>query len=231
MNDESKAIALLSGGLDSVVAARIATESFDVVCAITFDYGQRAYARESEVAERLCRQWGAEFRPIELPWLAQWTDTALVDRGAKLPLTSPEGLDERAEERARAVWVPNRNGVFVAVAAAFAESTGSDCIIMGLNAEEAMTFPDNSERFMDATNDALAFSTLEGIRLISPTIGMTKQEIARKFIELDIDPGLFWSCYEGGELLCGRCESCARAIRAFKAAGGWELIADRFESR
>jgi len=231
MNDESKAIALLSGGLDSVVAMRMATESMDVVCALTFDYGQRAYARESEIAKRLCRQWDTEFRPIELPWLAQWTDTALVDRGAKLPLTSPEELDERAEERARAVWVPNRNGVFVAVAAAFAESTGSDCIIMGLNAEEARTFPDNSERFMDATNDALAFSTLENIRLLSPTVGMTKQEIVRKFIELDIDPGLFWCCYDGGEMLCGRCESCARAIRAFKAAGGWELVADRFESR
>jgi len=231
MNKTKKAIALLSGGLDSIVATRIAMESMDVAAALTFDYGQRAYAREAEVAERACEEWGIEFRSIELPWLAKWTETALVARGEMLPETSPDNLDVAAEDRARRVWVPNRNGSFVAVAAAFAESTGVDSIVMGLNAEEAVTFPDNSECFLRATNEALSFSTLSGVRLMSPTVGMTKGRIAREFMRLDIDPSLFWCCYEGGERLCGRCESCARAIRAFKAAGGWDLVSGRFESR
>lgn len=231
MSDKEKAIALLSGGLDSIVATRIAIEMTDVVAALTFDYGQRAYAREGEIAERACEEWGIEFRSIELPWLAEWTDTALVDRGESLPETSPDKLDEGANDRARRVWVPNRNGAFVAIAAAFAESTSTGSIIMGLNAEEAKTFPDNSEDFFKATNKALALSTLSKVTLSSPTVRMTKVEIAKEFMGLDIDPTLFWCCYEGGERLCGRCESCARTIRAFKSAGGWELISNRFESR
>ena len=125
--------------------------------------------------------------------------------------------------------VPNRNGTLVAMAAAFAESTGTDSIIMGLNLEEAAAFPDNSEAFLKATNEALALSTLKGVKLESPTVGMMKAEIAQEFIRLDIDPGLFWCCYEGGERLCGKCESCARAIRAFKAVGGWDLVSARFK--
>ena len=227
----SKAVTLLSGGLDSIVATRIAMETTDVVAALTFDYGQRAYAREGEIAERACEEWGIEFRSIELPWLSEWTDTALVDKGEKLPQTSPDKVDEGAGDRAKRVWVPNRNGSFVAVAAAFAESTGTDSIIMGLNAEEAKTFPDNSEEFLRATNEALKLSTLKGVRLESPTLGMTKAEIAQEFMRLDIDPTLFWCCYEGGRDLCGRCESCARAVRAFKSAGSWELVSNRFASK
>lgn len=227
---KQRAITLLSGGLDSVVATRLAMESMDVVAALTFDYGQRAFPRESELAERTCEEWGIEFRSIELPWLGDWTDTALVDRSEELPMVSADDLEEGAEDRAKALWVPNRNGAFVAVAAAFAESTDTDCIVMGLNAEEAATFPDNSEAFMKATNEALKFSTLKGVRLESPTVGMTKAEIARAFIRLEIDPELLWCCYEGGEKLCGRCESCARTIRAFKGVSGWGLIANRFEA-
>lgn len=231
MSDKGRAISLLSGGLDSIVATRIAMETMDVVAALTFDYGQRAYAREVEVAERACEEWGIEFRSIELPWLAEWTDTALVARGEMLPEISPDGLDEGAGDRAKRVWVPNRNGSFVAVAATFAESTSTGSIVMGLNAEEAATFPDNSEEFLRATNEALKLSTLKGVGLESPTVGMTKAGIAREFIRLDIDPGLFWCCYEGGERLCGKCESCARAIRAFKAVRGWDLVSERFESK
>ena len=226
----TKAIALLSGGLDSVVATRMAMDSMEVACALTFDYGQRAFPRESETAERICEAWGIEFRSIELPWLAGWTDTALVDRRKELPAVTADDLEADAEDRAKAVWVPNRNGVFANVAAAFAESTGIDSIIMGLNAEEAVTFPDNSEPFLEATNGALALSTQNGVRLESPTLAMTKREIAERFIAFDIDPGLFWCCYEVGEKLCGRCESCARAMRAFKAVGGWKRVSNRFES-
>jgi 7-cyano-7-deazaguanine synthase len=229
--NKGKAIALLSGGLDSIVATRLAMTSTDVVAALTFDYGQRAFAREAEIAERTCREWGIEFRSIELPWLAEWTDTALVDKGVRLPEISSDGLDEDASKRAKRVWVPNRNGAFVAVAASLAESTSTDSIVMGLNAEEAKTFPDNSEEFLNATNKALELSTLKGVRLESPTVAMTKAEIAREFMGFDIDPTLFWCCYEGGNNLCGRCESCARTIRAFRSAGGWELISDRFEPR
>ena len=100
--------------------------------------------------------------------------------------------------------------------------------IFGFNAEEGKTFPDNSAAFVNAANSALGFSTRSGVKILSPTLEMTKAGIARKFMELKIDPGSFWCCYEGGDKLCGRCESCTRTIRAFKEAGALEDIRNRF---
>jgi len=224
----TKAISLLSGGLDSAVATMLAMEGVEVALAITLDYGQRAAAREIEAAQAFCSIHGIEHRVVETPWLGELGSSALT-HGSALPQATPEGLDEGAAERARAVWVPNRNGLFIAIAGSFAESTGASRIVVGFNAEEAKTFPDNGVKFIEATDAALRLSTLARVNLLSPTARMTKQEIAGAFISLDIDPGTMWSCYESGELMCGRCESCARTIRAFRAQGAWQRIAHRFE--
>jgi 7-cyano-7-deazaguanine synthase len=222
------AIALLSGGLDSIVAAALAQRSREIRVALTFDYGQHAAARELEAARSFCAEAGIEHRAIELPWLHAWTQTALVDQARPVPHVQPEALEQDADERARAVWVPNRNGVFVAIAGALAESIGAQEVIAGLNAEEAQSFPDNSTAFVDATNASLRLSTLAKIRLVAPVSTMTKAEIARAFVAFNFEPESFWCCYEGGELLCGLCESCARTIRAFAAVGALGLLRRRF---
>lgn len=222
------AISLLSGGLDSAVATHMAAREFRMALALTFDYGQRAAEREVAAARALCEGMGIEHRVIGLPWLADITATALVDRRKELPEVSPEALDRDAEKRAAAVWVPNRNGVFIAIAAAFAESIGAGAIVAGFNAEEAATFPDNSAAFVEAANAALGFSTSDGVRVMSPVLSMAKSEIAAQFVKCKLASGSFWCCYDGGEKLCGRCESCARTIRAFKGIGAWEAIRERF---
>lgn len=222
------AIALLSGGLDSAVALMLARRECNIALALTFDYGQRAAPREVEAARTLCRTLSVEHRVIALPWLAEETQTALVDRSHPLPSVAPADLEEGAAARAEEVWVPNRNGVFIAVAAALAEARGCGAVVAGFNAEEAATFPDNSASFVEATDRALALSTRAGVRLLCPTVAMTKEEIARRFVDLAIGPGLLWPCYDDGERLCGRCESCARTIRAFRRIGAWELIRSRF---
>lgn len=223
------AIALLSGGLDSSVAAALARHELEVVLALTFDYGQRAGARERASAAAFCRRHALEHRVLELPWLARATRTALVDRSLPIPEVAPASLEEGAAERAAAVWVPNRNGLFVAIAAAIAEGEGMGAIIAGFNAEEAATFPDNGQPFIDATNRALALSTRNAVQLLAPTGGMMKTNIARRFVDLALDPDDLWCCYEGGERMCGRCESCARTIRAFRAIGAFERIRHRFD--
>src|SRR6185295_12937838 len=121
------AVVLLSGGLDSTVALKAARDAGGGALALTFDYGQRAARREIEASRAIAGRLGVEHRTIEAPWLAEITRTALVDPSADVPLPSPADLDSpRARETARKVWVPNRNGVFVNVAAAFAESRGAD---------------------------------------------------------------------------------------------------------
>ena len=207
----------------------MARQEFDIHLALTFDYGQRAAKREIDAARSMCRGMNLEHRAIELGWLGQITPTALVNRGKPLPEATPNTLEKDQAQRAQAVWVPNRNGLFVAIGAAFAESAGAQALIGGFNAEEAASFPDNSESFVNAANALLESSTRSGVRLISPTLKMEKSQIAGLLVELKIDPADFWCCYEGGEKLCGRCESCARTVRAFKQAGLWNHLSDRFE--
>ncbi len=224
------AITLLSGGLDSAVATQLAARESEIALALTFDYGQRAAEREIAIAQRLCADREIEHRVVALPWLGGETATALVDRTHALPERTPDGVDANAQDSAAAVWVPARNAIFIAIAAAYAEARGAKRIIAGFNIEEAQTFPDNSQGFVDAANALLAFATRTNVRVDSPTVGMSKPEIARAFLDLKIAPSDFWCCYEGAETLCGRCESCARTKRAFQTIGAWETIAARFDT-
>lgn len=218
----AQAVALLSGGLDSLVSCAIAVEQHTVVAAITCDYGQRAAKQEIAASAALCRLWSVPHQVIALPWLASWTQTALVDRTAAVPRFSAGAsalLDDptTTAASASAVWVPNRNGVFVNIAAALAESLGAEWIITGFNAEEAQTFPDNSVTFVERMNACLQYSTLRHPQLVSFTQTMTKAQILAHALEHDLPLAHCWPCYEGGAKWCGTCESCARLRRAMRA--------------
>jgi len=126
------------------------------------------------------------------------------------------------------VWVPNRNGLFINIAAAFAESSAASLIVTGFNREEGNSFPDNSPHFVEAANRALETSTLRRIRVISYTQDLTKAEIVRLGIEVGAPLHSLYSCYVGDERMCGRCESCVRLRRAFTSTGHWEMIRDKF---
>jgi 7-cyano-7-deazaguanine synthase len=112
------------------------------------------------------------------------------------------------------VWVPNRNGLFISIAAAVAESRGLNAVAVGFNREEAATFPDNSAEYLFAQERALSFSTANKVRLVSSTLHLNKTEIVSKLKALDFPMDLLWSCYEAGPERCHQCESCARYDRA-----------------
>jgi 7-cyano-7-deazaguanine synthase len=216
------AVVLLSGGLDSAVNLKRACDETGVALALTFDYGQKAAPREIAAAAAICRALGVPHRVIELPWLAEICATALVNPGAEAPRVTPEQLAEpwvTGGETARAVWVPNRNGVFLAIAAAFAEHLGAEAVVTGFNAEEAVTFPDNSAEFVAAANAALQFSTGTQVRVLSYTQHLSKRESVRLGREIGAPLALVWSCYYGGTKPCGECESCARFLRATREEG------------
>jgi 7-cyano-7-deazaguanine synthase len=125
-------------------------------------------------------------------------------------------------ETAEAVWVPNRNGVFVNIAAAFAESLGADTIVAGFNKEEAATFPDNSQEFVAVENAALQYSTRKHPLVVSYTIELGKAEIVDLGRSIGAPICDIWSCYHGGPEHCWQCESCARLERALRQAQAWE---------
>lgn len=223
-----KAVVLLSGGLDSSVAMALALRDGVKICrAITYDYGQRAAAREVQMAERICAHYGVLHSVVPLPWFRElWSGGALLTESEELPQPSFSDLSDHAQslESARKVWVPNRNGVFLEIAAGMAESRGADSVVVGFNREEASTFPDNSVEYLQALTHALSFSTANGVSVLSPTAGMDKTEIVRAALDTGFPLELVWSCYEGWDAMCGKCESCMRLRRALLGNGAQEKV-------
>lgn len=212
-----KGIVILSGGLDSGVAMGFEKErnKVDIELALTFNYGQKASKKEIEHANKLCKFYGVEHKVINLDWLRE-LGGGLIEN--KIPVVSlnPERLKEVADETARAVWIPNRNMIFISIACAFAEKKGYECIITGFNREEGETFPDNRKEFVSGMNKV--FKSLNGIEIKAPFIEMTKEDIIMAGRSLNFPFNLTWSCYHGYDKPCGKCESCIRREMAFKKA-------------
>lgn len=214
MASASKAVVLLSGGLDSGVAAALfaGQPGCAILACLFFDYGQRAARPEFAAARGLAERFSAPIVRLSLPWLGELARSAgsrLVPGSGDLPVGTTATPGDAAS--AAAVWVPARNAVFVAIAAAHAEALRADCVIAGFNREEAATFPDNSARFVDAAMRFLALGTRNSVRVESPTLQMHKAAILAEARRLGFAASDFWSCYEGGETPCGRCESCLRS--------------------
>jgi 7-cyano-7-deazaguanine synthase len=227
----SSFIALLSGGLDSTVAAFAALRRGPVVECLVFDYGQHAAKREIEATKKIAKRLKARLRVIDLPFLKEVTRTALVMNEKIIPQIKMAQLDDRSatEKSAQQVWVPNRNGLFLNIAASIAEGLGVGEILVGFNAEEAATFPDNSANFVSRAEQFFELSTLGKIKVFAPTLGLNKTEIVKLGLELDVPFQETWSCYRGSKKMCGRCEPCLRSIRAFQNAGLFTKMKECFE--
>lgn len=216
----TKAVVLLSAGLDSAFNLMSAQRQYAVELAITFDYGQKAATREMERARQLCEYLKINHRVVALPWFKDFTNTALIGN-ASVPRATEiniENLEVSAQSAAK-VWVPNRNGIFLNIAAGFAEGFGAEVIVPGFNLEEAQTFPDNSEAFMRSLNNAFSFSTANRVRVQCYSTHLNKTQIVAEAIELSLPLQLLWPCYLGEENWCGTCESCQRFKRAVVGNG------------
>ena len=217
-----KSLILLSGGLDS--AANLAfTAYFDEpALALTIDYGQRAVLPEINAAKKLADYYGVEHQVLDLKWLGALGGSALTTNKIDVPEMAASKLDDLAasKETAKQVWVPNRNGVLINVAAAIAESRKFQQVVVGFNQEEAATFPDNSSQFLGVATLSLRYSTSNGVKVACYTDLMVKKEIVQALRNLDkpFPFEMVWSCYQSGETtggkMCGKCESCQRFIRA-----------------
>ena len=216
-------LVLLSGGLDSGVAlARVAAEG-SVDLGLFFEYGQAALEAERRAATALAAHYGIPLRTLPLPFLAELR-SGLTGSGSP-PVLTAKDLDnpELLRETAAAVWVPNRNGVFLNVAAAILDEAGGGEIVVGFNREEAGTFPDNSVDFLRSAEAFFRYSCQNPVRVLAPLAALDKEAIVRAGLGLGFPFSLAWSCYLGGERMCGECESCRRLRRAYDLAGRPDL--------
>jgi 7-cyano-7-deazaguanine synthase len=217
-----KSLILLSGGLDSAANLAFAAHFDEPALALTIDYGQRAAQPEIQAAKKLAAYYGVEHQVLDLKWLGALGGSSLTSSSIDVPEMATAKLDDlkTAQATAKLVWVPNRNGLFINVAAAIAESRKIQQVVVGFNKEEAATFPDNSSQFIGVATLALKYSTGNGVKVACYTDMLVKTEIvqALKNLEKPFPFEVVWSCYHSGEQtggkMCGKCESCQRFIRA-----------------
>lgn len=227
---DKQGLILLSGGLDSVVSLAVAKEEYNINLALSFDYGQRAREKELAAAQKIAEYYEIDHIIIKLDWLKDITKTALVDKTKTINLINEENLDdlEEADNSARKVWVPNRNGVMINIAASFADSFNYTHIVFGANKEEGTTFPDNTQEYIDRVTASLGYSTLAKPSVIAPLINLDKTEIIKLGMEKNVPFNLIRSCYEGYEKHCGACESCKRLKRALESCFLYNIVDDIF---
>jgi len=213
----SKAVVLLSGGLDSATTLAIARASGHECHCLTLDYGQRHRA-ELAAAARVARALAAaEHRLVSLD-LTAFGGSALTDPAIAVPEVPTEGIP--------VTYVPARNTILLSLALAWAEVLGAQDIWFGANAVDYSGYPDCRPEFMRAFETLANLATkaaVEGRRLAlhTPIIELSKADIIRRGIALGVDYALTVSCYQASAegLACGRCESCRLRREGFASAG------------
>ena len=215
------AVALVSGGLDSMVSAAMAREAGQRVLALSFDYNQR-HRVELAAARRIADALGAE-RHIVLPMdLSAFGGSALT---ADIDVPK-DGAGTEDGGGIPVTYVPARNTIFLSLALGWAEAAGARDIYIGVNALDYSGYPDCRPEFIAAFEGLAELATKAGVegdpfRIQAPLQNMTKADIVREGTRLGLDLGLSWSCYDPapGSLHCGECDSCRLRARGFDEAG------------
>lgn len=211
-----QAVVLLSGGLDSTLNLYWAQKEWGQVMALSFNYGQKAFVKELEAAQFFCEQLNITHQVLDISNIFAFDQSALTTDQKNIPTDDVNIESEEASiQSAEKVWVSNRNGVFLNIAACFAESLKAQYIVPGFNREEAQTFPDNSVEYIEKVNESFKYSTSNQVEVFCFTQSMDKREMMEKAFEWKIPVDKIWSCYHAGEKVCGECESCKRFDRAY----------------
>ncbi|WP_375394291.1 7-cyano-7-deazaguanine synthase QueC [uncultured Sphingomonas sp.] len=212
------AVALVSGGLDSMVSAAIAREAGYRLLALSIDYGQR-HRIELDAAARVAAALSVE-RHIVLPMdLSGFGGSALTATDIAVP-------KDGVQPGIPVTYVPARNTIFLSLALGWAEAAGARDLFIGVNALDYSGYPDCRPEFIAAFEGLAELATKAGIegepfRILAPLQHMTKADIVREGDRLGLDMGISWSCYDpapAGEH-CGRCDSCRLRAKGFEEAG------------
>ncbi len=216
----SRAVVLLSGGMDSSVCAALAARDYKAA-AVHVSYGQRTEQRERESFLAICQRLNIHDKLIvRNEALRAIGGSALTDEGILVPRAESVGAGVPV------TYVPFRNAHFLAVAVSWAEVLGAEKVYIGAVEPDSSGYPDCRPAYYEAFNTVVKTGTKEGrIEIVTPLIAMRKAEIIRLGLELGAPFDLTWSCYSREDQACGVCDSCVLRLRAFEAAGVKDPIA------
>jgi len=209
------AVVLASGGMDSCVTTAIAGGQYRLAL-LHISYGQRTESRELRSFHAIADHYRAERRlVVSLAHLSAIGGSSLTD--SAIPVTA-------ANLRAEGIpssYVPFRNAGMLSVAVSWAEVIGATAIFVGAVEEDSSGYPDCRREFYDAFEAVIRAGTKPTTRIsiVTPVIGLSKAEIVRKGLALHAPFQLTWSCYQGEDVACGVCDSCALRLRGFQQAG------------
>jgi len=211
---KSRAIVLLSGGMDSSVCAALAARDHDAA-ALHISYGQRTEERERQSFLAICQRLKIHDRlMLRNESLSMIGGSALTDDS--IPVPDAEMIGQGVP----VTYVPFRNAHFLAAAVSWAEVLGAKRIYIGAVEPDSSGYPDCRPAYYKAFNQVVKAGTKDGdIEIETPLIAMRKAEIVRLGLELGAPFDLTWSCYSREDRGCGVCDSCVLRLRAFEAAG------------
>lgn len=212
-----KAVILLSGGLDSTVCMSVAKAVGEELYPISFNYGQR-HEREISCARKIAEHYQAARHLI-----INTNMDAIGGSALTADIEVPAGDENR--EDIPVTYVPARNLIFLSYALGYAEVLEAGKIYIGVNAVDYSGYPDCRPEFIDKFQKLADYSTKAAtqdkkqIQVVTPLIDLTKAGIIKLGMENGAPLELTTSCYRGGELACGTCDSCLLRLRGFKEAG------------
>ena len=218
-NRRSRAVVLLSGGMDSCVCAALASRDHQPA-ALHVSYGQRTEQREKEAFLGICDRLGIRDRLlVRNEALRAIGGSALTDPDIAVPDSHLIGKDIPV------TYVPFRNAHFLAVAVSWAEVLGAEKVYIGAVEQDSSGYPDCRPAYYEAFNRVVKAGTKQAnIEIVTPLIGLRKHEIVRLGLELGAPFDLTWSCYSREDRACGVCDSCVLRLRAFEEAGAPDPI-------
>ena len=215
-----KAVCLVSGGIDSSVSAFLAKkEGYELYC-LSFNYGQR-HKKEIDCAKQIASAVKAKKHIIFDVDLSRFGGSSLVDESSNIP--EKHDLKDVGKSIPN-TYVPARNTVFLSIGLAYAEALDADAVFIGANSVDYSGYPDCRPEYIKAFQAMANLATKRGVEknpidIKTPLINLTKAEIIKKGVELNVPFEKTWSCYIGDKKACGKCDSCLLRLKGFKEAG------------
>lgn len=226
-----KALVLVSGGLDSTTCLGLAIKKYgkENVVALSVYYGQK-HDKEITSAKEVTEYYDVEWLQLDLSKMFEYSDCSLLSHSEKeIPKESYAKQLEKTNGTPVSTYVPFRNGLFLSSAAAIALSKGCSYIYYGAHSDDAAgnAYPDCSDAFNKAMHDAVYIGSGNQLQIEAPFVNMTKADVVKLGLELNVPYELTWSCYEGGDKPCGVCGTCIDRQAAFEKNGVMDPLLNR----